>query len=796
VPGGSPTSRNVSGSEPPATAGGHDLRLVPPAVAVWLAALVLMGCPTWAAYTTAGVCAAAALALLRPRALARRPAGAGAARRVLAGAALACAAFSAAGVGLRLSAVGSGPVRALAVAQAQATLEAVVTEDPRVSEVRGRELVTVRVRAESVRVRGRVTGVRVPVLVLARTPQWRALVPSSRVRFTARLVVPRRGELLAAVALVRGPPLEVGPPSAVQRAAESVRARLREAASGLPEAPRGVLPGMIVGDTSRLDPRLADDFKAAGLTHLLVVSGANIAILTGAILALARWAGMSRRSAPLPAGAAVLAFVVIARPEPSVLRATVMGMIGLIALATGRERRGVPALSASVLVLVLADPSLGRSYGFALSALATAGLLVLAPAWRTRLRRRLPGGVADVLAAAAAAQVACTPVLVMLSGEIGLVAVAANLLAEPAVVPATLLGALAAAVAPVAMPVARLLVWPAGLAASWIIWVARAAAAVPYANVGWPDGPLGAVLLLGVLAAAIVVVRHRRLLRFAAAAVAGTVTVAIVAAIVTPGWPPRGWSFVVCDVGQGDGLVLSAGEARAVVVDAGPDPELMDRCLERLGVRSVPLLVLTHPHADHVNGVPGVRHGRTVGAVLPSPLSEGEESRFLLGLGVRAAEPGQIWQAGSLTLSVLAPAPAGPKVSTRDDGTTVNNASVVLVARWTGRGGLPGLSVLLPGDVESEAQHDLAPQVPQVDVLKVPHHGSRRQDPGFLAAARAQIAITSVGAGNDYGHPAAATLALLGRLGMRVYRTDHDGDVAVLRTGAGMSVLTRGSPGR
>jgi competence protein ComEC len=397
---------------------------------------------------------------------------------------------------------------------------------------------------------------------------------------------------------------------------------------------------------------------------------------------------------------------------------------------------------------------------------------------------------------AAAAQVACTPVLVMLSGEIGLVAVAANLLAEPAVVPATLLGALAAAVAPVAMPVARLLVWPAGLAVSWIIWVARTAAAVPYANVGWPDGVLGAVLLLCVLAAAVVVVRHRRLLRFAAAAVAGVLTMMIVTAILTPGWPPRGWSFVTCDVGQGDGLVLNAGEARAVVVDAGPDPQLMDGCLERLGVRTVALLVLTHPHADHVNGVPGVRHGRTVGAVLPSPLSEGEESRFLRGLGIRAAAPGQSWQAGPLTLSVLAPGPAGPKVSTRDDGTTVNNASVVLVARWTAGGELPALSALLSGDVESEAQHDLAPGVPAVDVLKVPHHGSRRQDPGFLAATRARIAVASVGAGNDYGHPAGPTLALLGRLGMRVYRTDQAGDIAVLRTRTGPAVVTRGSPRR
>jgi competence protein ComEC len=139
---------------------------------------------------------------------------------------------------------------------------------------------------------------------------------------------------------------------------------------------------------------------------------------------------------------------------------------------------------------------------------------------------------------------------------------------------------------------------------------------------------------------------------------------------------------------------------------------------------------------------------------------------------------------GGLSLTVLGP-PAGPTVSTHDPGTVVNNASVVLVARW------PGLSALLPGDVETEAQQGLAGRIPPVDVLKVPHHGSSRQDPDFLAATHAGIAITSVGAHNDYGHPAAGTLALLARLGMRVFRTDRDGDVAIVRTSSGTAVLTR-----
>jgi competence protein ComEC len=152
---------------------------------------------------------------------------------------------------------------------------------------------------------------------------------------------------------------------------------------------------------------------------------------------------------------------------------------------------------------------------------------------------------------------------------------------------------------------------------------------------------------------------------------------------------------------------------------------------------------------------------------------------------VRTAAVGDVWTVGPLTLTVLAPPPGRP-VSTRDPGTDVNNASIVLLARW------PGLTVLLCGDVELDAQRELlASGVPHADVLKIPHHGSSHTDPAFLAAVHARVAVTSVGAHNDYGHPAPVTMALIARLGMRGYRTDRDGDIAVVRTHGGPAVVTR-----
>jgi competence protein ComEC len=174
-----------------------------------------------------------------------------------------------------------------------------------------------------------------------------------------------------------------------------------------------------------------------------------------------------------------------------------------------------------------------------------------------------------------------------------------------------------------------------------------------------------------------------------------------------------------------------------------------------------------------------------VGTIVISPDSDGEERHLLPGRTPRAAGVGDVWSVGPLTLAVLGPLNTA-RVTTRDSGTTVNNASIVMLARW------PDLSVLLCGDVEIEAQHELvAAGVPEAQVLKIPHHGSAHQDPAFLAAAHARIAIASVGADNDYGHPAPSTISELAHLGERVYRTDRDGDVAVIHSRGGLAVVTR-----
>jgi competence protein ComEC len=244
-----------------------------------------------------------------------------------------------------------------------------------------------------------------------------------------------------------------------------------------------LLPGLVDGDTSRVPAALQTDMRATGLTHLEAVSGENLTIVLGVVMALARGAGLRRRSRVVVAALAVLAFVWLARPSPSVLRAAVMSAVALLAMYAGRRTSALPTLSLAVLVLVVIDPFLARSVGFVLSVVATAAIVVIAPGWTSRLERRLPRPLAVAIAVPAAAQLACTPVLVLAFGQLAPYSVPANLVAGPAVAPATVLGLIGAVLASVSVGLARPLVWLGALPTAGIAWTAHGFAAMPGAAI-------------------------------------------------------------------------------------------------------------------------------------------------------------------------------------------------------------------------------------------------------------------------------------------------------------------------
>ena len=491
--------------------------------------------------------------------------------------------------------------------------------------------------------------------------------------------------------------------------------------------------------------------------------------------------------------AGIAGFVLVARAEPSVLRAAVMGAVALVGMGANGRDRGTRGLGVATVVLLLFDPALASAIGFGLSVLATAGILLLAPGWRDALARWLPRWLAEAIAVPAAAQLACTPLIAAISGQVSLVAVLANLLAAPAVGPATVLGLVGGLLTLVAPVIGGLAATAAGWFVAWIIAVARHASALPTPAVGWGSGPLAIAVLAGLSVSVAVLGPRLVRRRTTGLACCGVLVAAVLVRVPTPGWPPDGWLMVVCDVGQGDGLVLNTGAPHtAVVVDAGPDPRPMDACLSGLGITRVPLVVLSHFHADHVDGLPGVLGGRDVAAIEVSRLADPPEGVALVrgaargaGLTPLVAPYAVTRRIGDISLEPVWPLPASPTVGP-GDGSTANNASVVLLAR------IRGVSFFLGGDVEPEGQATLAAMLPglHVDVLKVPHHGSRYQDVPFLQSLGARLAVISVGADNDYGHPAPATVAALESTGASVLRTDRDGSIAVVEDHGRLASVT------
>jgi len=582
------------------------------------------------------------------------------------------------------------------------------------------------------------------------------------------------GEDVAFLVFLRGDIGLVAEPPPLLAWAHGIRSSFLDASRGLPEPGGGLLPGLAIGDTTRVPESLDAAMKASSLSHLTAVSGANCAIVVGAALAISALLGASRGVRVGVAVVALLGFVVLVTPEPSVLRAAVMAALALGAVALGRPSLGVPVLAAAVLALLIADPWLSRSYGFALSALATAGLLLLSGPLAAALGRVLPDGLAAVLSVPLAAQLACQPVILLLDPSLALYGVPANLLAAPAAPVATVIGLLACLVGALAPPLGVALAWVAWLPSSWIASVATLVAGLPGARGAWPIGLAGVALLVLVEVSLLVALlgsgRARRVSRVVCAiALVAYASSALGGALVTRLSRPPDWQYAMCDVGQGDATLVRSGGAVALV-DLGAEPAPLRACLDELGIARLELVVLTHFDLDHVGGADAVL-GRA-DRVLTGPPGEEADERLLeafaaAGAVVDPVDRGDRGTLGALVWEVLWPPPRGP-----DPG---NDASVAL--RWSCTISDPCLSAVMLGDLGQEAQARLAGATPvgAVDVVKVSHHGSADQSPALYERLDAGVGLIGVGADNDYGHPTESLLGVLAASGTVALRTDEHG---------------------
>jgi competence protein ComEC len=475
------------------TSGSLDVRLVPAALTSW--AVTVVGIIWDIGAAAAGVCmvVAIAAALIRGRMTAHHAVSTG------------LIAVSVVGVGfgfavmMRANGVRDHPVTRLFGIAAEVSVTP--SESPR-SLGPGRVLF----KAGLVSVEGRETNGR--VTVFAPALGFGQLHAGQPIRFRARLSRPTRRDLSVALLTATGEPV-TGQASTMQRFAATVRGRFAAAASDvLPADQAAMLPALVLGDTSAVTGAVTAEFRAAGLTHLTAVSGANVTIVCGAVLTAAYLVGP--RAAVGLAALALVAFVIVVQPTASVLRAAVMGAVALLAILSARRRQAIPALSATVLVLMVIAPQLAVDVGFTLSVSATAALVVIAPVWSGRLvARGWPKPLADAVCIAAAAQLVTAPLVAGISGTLSLVAVAANLAVAMLVAPITVLGTTAAVLCLVWPGGAHLLIRFTGPELWWLGTVAHRAAGIPNATVPVPAGGVGVVIVALAGVATVVLWRHR-----------------------------------------------------------------------------------------------------------------------------------------------------------------------------------------------------------------------------------------------------------------------------------------------
>lgn len=578
----------------------------------------------------------------------------------------------------------------------------------------------------------------------------------------------------------------LGPPTnPAMRLANGARALLRRGSfATMPARQAALLLGLSIGDTSRMDPEVEEDFRATGLTHLLAVSGSNVAMFLAPVLALAGLMRARLTARVLVGVTAVSFFALLTRWEPSVLRATAMAVIALMGLWAGRPRSTAAALGGAVLLLLVVDPGLAASAGFQLSVAATAGLAALAGPLASRLRR-LPRSLAVAAAATVSAQLAVTPLLLLHFGVVPTVTLLANLLAFPAVGAALLAGLTASVAGTVWTSAGELAGRLAGLPLGYLIGLSDRLARWPLPSLtGSGPFPAAVAALLGVLAA----VRLRRGRRPVGLVVAAMAIAAMAWGSAPRAGPPETLTVTFLDVGQGDAALVRTPDGATVLIDAGPEDEQVSADLAALGVRRLDLAVASHAHADHIEGFPAVLARFPVALLIEPgcPAESPSYRRFLDALAdeeVPVTHPrgGQSLAVGRLRVDILGPDRCSP------GGSEPNDDSLVL------RLALGTQTVLFPGDAEVPAQLDMLADGDAVraTILKVPHHGGDTSDVSFFDAVDAVVAVVSTGP-NLYGHPHPGVLRSLRDQGMAVYRTDLEGDVTVRFQPGGVVVESAG----
>ncbi|MBR5951119.1 MAG: ComEC/Rec2 family competence protein, partial [Actinomycetaceae bacterium] len=583
------------------------------------------------------------------------------------------------------------------------------------------------------------------------------------------------------------------------RTIATIDASLSELLDSRPAHAQGLVPGVALGDDTRVNTSLSQAMQTTGLTHLIAVSGGHVSILLAIVFSVV---GKRRPifTALLSLGV-LAALVVLVGAQASVVRAFLMSLVVLGAFARGRLSQATPAWALAVIVASIFNPWLALSYGFLLSASATIGIVLVGVplgqhlqavlseyarkigcifpkkmrgqnnVYATKIRRhgqkiavgeKLTTFLSQAVAIPLVAQIFCLPILLLFSTQSSLWSVVTNALVAPVVAPLTVFGLLAALCAPIFPTLAALFLYPAQICTWWIDVVARSFADFYGSGIPvWLAG-LFFLLLLGATLAA----RRAKL----------------VAVMITPfflligtQWAlqphvgiPDDWQIIQCDVGQGSALLARIG-TEVAMVDVGGNDSGVEDCLTQAKVTHIDLLILSHMHDDHIGGLAEVTKIAHIKQIWVSPDTEPSENWEKVkktaqenNISIETVWYEHAWKDAVRIIS--------PRKSPSGDP----NADSLVVYINIGGG------VLIMGDADGEIQIPIAARVEKIHTIVVAHHGSSRQEEALAAATQPEIALISVGE-NSYGHPSAKALHTYGMAA--IYDTRTCGTIALTDTG-------------
>jgi len=559
--------------------------------------------------------------------------------------------------------------------------------------------------------------------------------------------------------------------------------------SSMPEKESYIMAGMLIGYTDKMPEELEEDFRRAGLSHIMAVSGANIAFLLAPFLWLLKKAGLNPRWSSALAFPCMLFYVYATGMEASVVRAAIMAGITLTGMLLWRKADIYCSLAASAIIILFYNSFMLFDLGFILSFAATLSLVIFYKPMFSRMPEKMPKIIRDTTAGTISAQLGVIPIIAYCFNTISIISVFSNLLIVPLTGIITVLGAVIVVLGNILFPAARLLGTVLGAMIDLMMMITEKMAAIPWAEINIATPSIILVLLYYFI---LLYLRfwHPKLAKETARPVFASIMLLCGVVILVISIPDKSLRIYFADVGQGDCAIIRTPSGKNIILDGGGNindtegsyvgERIVVPLLYNLNMTDIDLMIASHGHMDHIGGLKTVIEKMNVKKLIVADAND-IEMRFLTDYAAEKGIPVMymkeddiLYEEDGLTIKALYPL-KDEKLMPKESTTDANELSLVarldygeFSALFTGDIGFISEKIIL------ENNKDLS-----CDLLKVAHHGSKySSDKSFIEAAEPVMSVISVGR-NVYGHPSPETLERIAGQGSRIYQTVNNGGILV-----------------